>query len=174
MISAAVVIMSDRASRGQREDSSGPSLRSIVESEGFRVLSLVVIPDDRERIVYTLQGLVGKVEAVFTAGGTGVTDRDVTPEATLEVIDRRLPGIETALLLEGLKKTPMAVLSRQVAGLAGKTLILNLPGNPAAAQESLKPLLPALRHLVEKLRRQEEDCRDQLRRLEEENGKKVP
>jgi molybdenum cofactor synthesis domain-containing protein len=149
---AAVVTVSDRASRGERPDESGRTagemLAGIATVEEYRV-----IPDDMEQIIETLVDLSDRkrVHLVITTGGTGFGPRDNTPEATLAVVEREAPGLAEAMRVEGLKETPRAMLSRGVAGIRQNTLIINLPGSPKAVRAGLGVLLPVLPHALEVL-----------------------
>ena len=147
----AVLTISDRSARGDREDLSGPALVNLIEENGDNIVFKKIIPDDKKMIVETLSALVSDadIDVILTTGGTGVAPRDVTPEATLEVIEKRIPGIAEVMRSESLKKTPHAVLSRAEAGVAGQCLIINLPGSPRGAQECLKSAYQAVRHAVE-------------------------
>jgi len=145
----AVLTISDRAFRGTRKDASGPALAEAVRARGWEVALLEVLPDERERIAERLRELSGKVDLILTTGGTGLSPRDVTPEATLDVVERRVPGIPEAMRAEGLKRTPTAMLSRGEAGVLSGTLIVNLPGSPEGALECLKAVGDALAHAVE-------------------------
>lgn len=149
-----VLTTSDKGYLGQREDLSGPAVRELVERAGGRVARYLVLPDDLELIAQTLAAWAdaGDLDVVLTTGGTGLSPRDVTPEATREVVQREAPGIAEALRAESLRKTPMAMLSRARAGVRGRTLIVNLPGSPKAVAECLEVLLPVLPHAVETLR----------------------
>ena len=149
----AVITVSDRASRGVYEDESGKEIVRMVEERGWRVERYTVIPDDYDRIRDEITSACDdlKVDLVLTTGGTGLTRRDVTPEATLSVIDRRVHGIEIALICNSLKYTPHGMLSRAVAGTRGRTLVVNLPGSVKAVRENLPILLEAIPHAVEKL-----------------------
>ncbi len=150
---AAVITVSDRSARGEREDVSGPTLRRLLEAAGNEVAVHRVIPDDRTMIAATLVALAdgGLVDLVLTTGGTGPAPRDMTPEATGEVLDREMPGLAELLRYEGTKHTPFAVLSRGRAGIRGRTLVINLPGSPKAVEECwaiLAPLLPVAVALI--------------------------
>jgi molybdopterin adenylyltransferase len=156
----AVVTVSDRSARGEREDLSGKVAARIARSAGWEVAHYKVIPDDKEAIKKELIRLADEDGAalVLTTGGTGVALRDLTPEATLAVIEREVPGMAEAMRRESLKKTPHAMLSRAVCGLRRKTLIVNLPGSPRAVQECLAVVLPALPHALELLCGEVADC----------------
>ncbi len=160
MIRAAVITLSDKGSRGERVDESGAVIREMIETIGASVAEYQIIPDERDRIVRELTRLAdgGIIDLILTTGGTGVAPLDVTPEATLDVIERELPGMAEAMRAESLKKTPHAVISRAVAGIRGRTLIVNLPGSPRAVRENLAVILPALNHAVEKIKGDPSDC----------------
>jgi len=145
---AAVITLSDRCFTGEREDKSGPEITRILEENGYTVLEQILLPDGREKLEAELIRLADsrQVNVVFTTGGTGFAERDLTPEATTAVCDRMAPGISNAILCESLKITPRAMLSRQVSGIRRKTLIINLPGSPKACREDLEIVLPALDH----------------------------
>jgi molybdopterin adenylyltransferase len=149
----AVITISDRASKGVYEDRSGKLIIREIEKAGWKVESYRVIPDDydeiRDEIVRVCDDL--KVDLVLTTGGTGLAKRDVTPEATMAVIDRRVYGIEIAMICNSLKYTPNAVLSRAIVGIRGKTLIINLPGSEKAVEEHLSFLMQVIPHAVENI-----------------------
>jgi molybdopterin adenylyltransferase len=153
-IRAAVVTISDKGYTGQREDVSGPVLADLVRQMGAEVVRQAVLPDERDEIVGLLVTLADEMalDLVITTGGTGVTPRDVTPEATKAVIEREIPGLAEVLRFEGYRQTPLAVISRGVAGIRGKTLIVNLPGNPQAVREGMETLTPILPHAVQMIR----------------------
>lgn len=148
---AAVLIASDRAASGVRPDETGPGLRTYIESLGYRVSALEIVPDDRQRITAALRKWVNedKINLIVVSGGTGPAPTDVTPEATLDIIERRIPGMEEAMRRASFEKTPHAILSRAVVGCAGKSLIINLPGNPKGALENLTVIESALEHALE-------------------------
>ncbi len=151
MIKAAVLTLSDRASKGVYKDISGNLIIDILKSNNFDVTAYEVIADNEELIIEKLKNYSDKikVDVVFTTGGTGFGLRDVTPEATRKVIDKEIPGIPELIRLEGLKKTKKEVLSRAAAGIRNKTLIINLPGSPKGAEESLEIILDLIPHSLE-------------------------
>jgi molybdenum cofactor synthesis domain-containing protein len=153
-IQAAVVTISDKGYTGQREDVSGPLLADLVRKMGAEVIRREIVPDERDEIVRLLVGLADEIELdlVVTTGGTGVTPRDVTPEATKAVIEREMPGLAEAVRFEGYRQTPLAVISRGVAGIRGRTLIVNLPGSPNAVRDGMETLSPILPHAIRMIR----------------------
>lgn len=150
----AILTISDKGFRGEREDRSGQVIREVVDQLGGDVAAYEIVPDERDRIREKLKAWADElaVDVILTTGGTGLAPRDVTPTATLEVIDYEVPGIPEAMRAESLKKTPNAMLSRMVAGVRNRTMIVNLPGSPRAVQECLDVIRPALPHAVETLR----------------------
>lgn len=152
MFNVGVLTVSDRGSRGERvEDLSGGAIRDALPPELFAVKQYQVIPDERAEIAGQLKAWAdgGAVDLILTTGGTGFAPRDVTPEATLSVLDRLAPGISEAMRASSLAKTPYAMLSRGVAGLRGRVLIVNLPGSPTAVRETLATIVPVLAHAIE-------------------------
>jgi molybdopterin adenylyltransferase len=160
MFTVGILTISDKGSRGERQDKSGEAIREILPSIDARIVNYEIVPDEKELIVKKLMKWVDEynLDVLITTGGTGLTPRDVTPEATLAVVDRIVPGIAEAMRAESLKKTPMAMLSRAVVGTRGKCLIINLPGSPKAVRECLEVVLPALPHAVETLKGQAGEC----------------
>jgi molybdopterin adenylyltransferase len=151
-ITAAVITVSDSCSRGEREDRSGPAVADFLQKHEFSVTIREVLSDDRVKIQNLLVKLAREVRFIVTTGGTGIAERDVTPEATIAVCDRLLPGIAELMRSEGMKKTRYAALSRAVCGVRGATLILNLPGSPTAAVESLETVIGMIPHAIDLLR----------------------
>lgn len=153
-IRAAVLTVSDKGSRGQRQDTSGPAIAELLTAVGARVDAYAVVPDELDRIADRLRAWAdgGEIDLILTTGGTGLAPRDVTPEATVQVIERAAPGFAEAIRAEAVRRTPMGVLGRGVAGIRGRCLIINLPGSEKAVRESLAVVLPALSHAVETLR----------------------
>jgi molybdenum cofactor synthesis domain-containing protein len=160
MFTVGILTISDKGSRGERQDKSGKAIREILSSIDARIVNYEIVPDEKELIVKKLIKWVDEdnLDMLITTGGTGLTLRDVTPEATLAVVDRIVSGIAEAMRAESLKKTPMAMLSRAVVGTRGKCLIINLPGSPRAVRECLEVVLPTLPHAVETLKGQAGEC----------------
>jgi molybdenum cofactor synthesis domain-containing protein len=146
-VRAAVITVSDGVSEGTREDESGNLLSGLLEEEGYEVERRVV-PDERDAIAEAIAELAEEAVLVLTTGGTGLGPRDVTPEATLEVLERQAPGISEALRADSLAKTPHALLSRGVAGVRGRALVVNLPGSPGGCRDGFAVLRPAMAHAV--------------------------
>jgi molybdenum cofactor synthesis domain-containing protein len=149
-----ILTASDRSARGERPDLSGPALAELIASQGWEVLCQAVLPDDLTALREKLSAWAGRgdLDIILTTGGTGFSPRDVTPEATLAVVERLAPGLAEAMRAASLQVTPHAMLSRAVAGIRGKVLMINLPGSPKAAVENLQVVLPVLTHAVELLR----------------------
>jgi len=157
-ITVAILTMSDKGSKGEREDLSGPMIQDMLKSINAEVKYYDILPDEKELIKQKLLHYSKQVDLIITTGGTGLSPRDVTPEATLEVIDRQVPGIAEAMRTEGLKKTSRAMLSRAVAGVKGSSLIINLPGSPKAVKENLGFILDVIPHAVEKIKGDPSEC----------------
>jgi molybdenum cofactor synthesis domain-containing protein len=153
-ITAAILTISDRSSRGEREDKSGPVIQELLESINAEIKDYRIVPDEKDVIADAMMEFADKIEVdlIVSTGGTGLAPRDVTPEATLEVIGRRVPGIEEAMRAESIKITPHGMLSRAIAGIRNRTLIINLPGSPKAVRETLSVVLPAIPHAIEIMR----------------------
>jgi len=149
-----VIIVSDKGYAGEREDASGPLLADLLRKMGAEVVSQTIVPDEQAEIEHALTRLADEeqVDLVVTTGGTGPAPRDVTPEATLAVIEREVPGLAEVLRFEGYRRTPLAVISRGVAGTRGQTLVVNLPGSPRAVREGMETLTPILPHAIKMLR----------------------
>lgn len=160
MMKAGVLTLSDKGAAGQRQDKSGPLIREILAGMDVSIEISEVVPDDIDLIKERLASWCDErdLDLIVTTGGTGLSPRDVTPEATLSVIDRRVPGMEEVMRGESLKKTPHAMISRAVVGTRKRTLIINLPGSPKAARECLEAIAPALPHALEKLGGDMSDC----------------
>lgn len=157
---AMVLTVSDKGSAGLRQDTAGPAVAELLEQNGYQVVHTDLVPDEQERIVEALKEGCDKESAdlIVTTGGTGLSPRDVTPEATLAVLEREVRGIPEAMRYASLQITPRACLSRGVAGTRGKTLIVNLPGSRKAAVENLSAVLPALGHGLDVLQGNSGDC----------------
>ena len=155
MFTVGILTVSDKGWRGEREDVSGKVAREVLSRLDVSVVKSDLVPDEKEVIAQKLVQWADedKLDVIVTTGGTGLTRRDVTPEATLSVVDRVVPGFTEAMRHESLKKTPMAVLSRAVAGVRGECLIINLPGSPDGVRDCLEAVLPALSHAVETIKR---------------------
>jgi molybdenum cofactor synthesis domain-containing protein len=170
-IRAAVVTISDKGYAGEREDVSGPLLVRLLREMGAEVVRQTIVPDEREEIVRLLVTLADEapgdvvtndavsegmpLDLVITTGGTGVTSRDVTPEATKAVVQREMPGLAEALRFTGYAKTPLAAISRGVVGIRGRTLIVNLPGSPNAVRDGMETLAPIVPHVIRMIRGQD-------------------
>jgi molybdenum cofactor synthesis domain-containing protein len=156
----AILTLSDKGSRGEREDLSGPALRDWLAERGVAVACMAMMPDELEQIAATLEDWVVRLQAdlILTTGGTGVSPRDLTPEATRRVIERELPGFAARMRQESLKKTPHGIISRALPGIRGETLIVNLPGSPIGAVENLAAVWPAIPHTIAKMKGDPTDC----------------
>lgn len=160
LLRAGILTVSDRGSEGLRKDDSGPALAQLLAASGIEVLWTAVCPDAVDEISRILVNWAdeNKVDLILTTGGTGVSPRDVTPEATLAVLDRTIPGMAEAMRAGSLQKTPHAMISRAVAGIRGRTLIINLPGSPRGAVENLEIVLPAVEHAIAKIQGDPSEC----------------
>lgn len=160
MLRAGILTVSDRSAQGKRQDASGPALVEALGAHGVEVVWTAVCPDDTEEIrrMLVLWADEHRADLILTTGGTGVAPRDVTPEATLSVLTRTIPGMGEAMRAASMQKTPHAMISRAVAGVRGTTLIVNLPGSPKGALENLEAVLPAIPHAVAKIQGDPSDC----------------
>lgn len=160
MFSVGILTISDKGAAGTREDLSGPEIKNIIVSLPAEVKEYEIVPDSKDVIANKLKEWTDNkgIDLIITTGGTGVSPRDVTPEATREVIEKELPGMSEVMRMESLKKTPHAMISRAVVGIRHHSLIVNLPGSPKAVKENLQAILPALPHTLSKLKGDETDC----------------
>lgn len=160
MIKVAILTISDKGSSGEREDTSGALLEELVPKISGEVVYRKVLPDDQGAIADHLRLLADQegMDLVLTTGGTGVSPRDVTPEATQQAVDRLIPGMAEAMRFEGYRRNPRAVISRALVGIRGRTLIVNLPGSPRGVRESFEVLIPVIPHTLEKIRGDQSDC----------------
>lgn len=165
MLRVGIITASDKGSRGEREDLSGPTLAKLVEEIGGDVVEYVVLPDDQTLLAEKMRHWVDELtlDLILTTGGTGFSLRDVTPEATLTVADRMVPGIAEVMRMESLKVTPKAMLSRAVAVLRKQTLIINMPGSPKAVRECFAAIAPAIPHGIQILKGEASECATTLK-----------
>jgi molybdopterin adenylyltransferase len=159
-INAGVITISDKGSRGEREDRSGWEVVLILKDMGVNITHTTIIPDEKDKIKDILIDCADrmKLDLIITTGGTGVSPRDLTPDATLEVIDKEVLGMAEAMRRASATITPHAMISRAVVGIRGRSLIVNLPGSPKAVRENLAVILPALKHAIEKIRGDDAEC----------------
>lgn len=159
MIHAGIITISDKGSRGEREDLSVEEIKKLLPQLPAELVAYTVIPDEEKIITDTLISYAEKkIELILTSGGTGLSPRDVTPEATQKAIERAVPGMAEAMRLESLKKTPLGMLSRGIVGTRGSSLIINLPGSPKGVRENLTTLLPVIPHALDKLKGDSSEC----------------
>lgn len=160
MITAGVITVSDKGARGEREDVSGAEVQRLLSEISATVSAYDIVPDEQDIIQSILIDYCDNrnIDIIVTTGGTGVSPRDVTPDATLNVIEKEIPGMAEAMRRESSKKTPHGMISRAVVGIRKQSLIINLPGSPRGARENFSVILPALRHAVEKIKGDESDC----------------
>jgi len=157
---AGILTISDKGSRQERVDTSGPAVTAVLKEIGAVIEKYEIIPDENDVIARKLVEYADelRLDLVVTTGGTGVAPRDVTPDATRMVIEKEIPGMAEAMRMESLKKTPHAVISRALAGIRGRTLIINLPGSPRGATENLRAILDAIPHAIAKIQGDPADC----------------
>lgn len=155
---ARLILASDRVARGQAQDRTAPALAEVLARAGDELAEVVAVEDDRAALEVELRASIGRFELVLTSGGTGLGPRDVTPEATRPLLERELPGVAEAMRAVAFPRVPTAILSRGLAGSAGTSLVVNLPGSPRGAAECLALVLPALRHASELLAGRVDDC----------------
>jgi len=160
LFSVGIITISDKGAAGTREDLSGPEIKNIIVSLPAEVKEYEIVPDSKDLIANKLKEWTDNkgIDLIITTGGTGVSPRDVTPEATREVIEKEIPGMSEVMRMESLKKTPHAMISRAVVGIRHHSLIVNLPGSPKAVKENLQAILPALPHTLLKLKGDETEC----------------
>lgn len=157
---AAILTLSDKGARGEREDGSGPALQNWLSEKGVTVMRAAIVADEHDEIVTILRNWADSndTDLILTTGGTGVSPRDVTPDATMAVVDKIIPGFGEVMRAKSLEKTPHAIISRAIAGIRGRCLIINLPGSPKGAIENLEAIWPAVPHAVDKIQGDSRDC----------------
>ncbi|HNZ10124.1 MAG: Molybdopterin adenylyltransferase [Deltaproteobacteria bacterium ADurb.Bin151] len=160
MFNAAIITVSDKGSQGKRQDLSGPAIAEMLAGAAIEVKHTLITPDEIDRIRKAIIQFadVEKMDLILTTGGTGVSPRDLTPDATLKVLDKEIPGMAEVMRITSMKITPHAMISRAVAGIRGHSLIINLPGSPKGAMENLAAVLPAIPHAIEKIKGDDRDC----------------
>ena len=160
MFRAGIITISDKGSQGKREDLSGPAIAKMLAGAAISIDKTIIIPDEIDQIAQTIIQFadIEKLDLILTTGGTGVSPRDLTPDATLKVIHKEIPGMAEAMRLASMKITPHAMISRAIAGIRNRSLIINLPGSPKGATENLAVVLPAITHAIEKIQGDERDC----------------
>jgi molybdopterin adenylyltransferase len=164
MFSAGIITVSDKGSQGKRQDLSGPAIADMLAGASIFIKQTLIIPDEKDQIQEAIINFadVEKLDLILTTGGTGVSPRDLTPDATLKVIDKEVPGMAEAMRIASSRITPHAMISRAVVGIRGRCLIINLPGSPKGATENLSVILPALQHAIEKIKGDDRDCATSL------------
>lgn len=163
MYKAKVIVVSDRCFKGENKDSTGPALNKLLINSGYLVDNVVIVPDERLNIINALNDAKDKAyPLILTAGGTGFSKRDITPECTKEVITREVPGISEYMRMQSMKKTPHAILSRGVSGIVDNSLIINLPGSPKAATENLSYIIDSIKHGLNILSAAISDCKEDM------------
>lgn len=155
-----IITLSDKASKGLREDKNKSIIKNIMSRNGYMLEKYILIPDDKDILKKSILSLYKHSDIILTNGGTGVSPRDITPDVSVELIDRRLYGFETLIMLESLKITRYAAISRAICGIKGNTIIINLPGSPKAVSEQLGIIVSILKHTLEKINGDEKDCAD--------------
>ena len=160
MFAAGIITVSDKGSQGKREDLSGPAIAEMLAGAAITTKHTIIIPDETDQNQKALINFadVEKLDLILTTGGTGVSPRDLTPDATLDVIEKEIPGMAEAMRHQSMLITPRAMISRAVVGIRGRSLIINLPGSPKGAKENLAVILPALKHAIEKIKGDEAEC----------------
>jgi molybdopterin adenylyltransferase len=160
MICAGIITVSDKGSQGKREDLSGPAIAEMLAGAAILIKQTLIIPDETDKIKEAIIDFadVKNLDLILTTGGTGVSPRDLTPDATLKVIDKEIPGMAEAMRHQSMLITPHAMISRAIAGIRGRSLIINLPGSPKGVKENLAVILPALKHAIEKIKGDDADC----------------
>ena len=160
MFNAAIITVSDKGSQGKRQDLSRPAIAEMLAGAAIEVKHTLITPDEIDRIRKAIIQFadVEKMDLILTTGGTGVSPRDLTPDATLKVLDKEIPGMAEVMRIASMKITPHAMISRAVAGIRGHSLIINLPGSPKGAMENLAAVLPAIPHAIEKIKGDDRDC----------------
>lgn len=160
MFSAGIITVSDKSAQGKREDLSGPAIAQILAGAAIEIRKTCVVPDDIPLIQQAIitYADVEKLDLILTTGGTGVSPRDLTPDATAEVLDKEIPGMAETMRYASMKVTPHAMISRALAGIRGQSLIINLPGSPKGATENLSAILPGLSHAIDKIKGDPRDC----------------
>jgi len=164
MFNAGIITVSDKGSQGKRQDLSGPAIAEMLAGAAIQIKKSLIIPDEVDQISEAIIQFadIEKLDLILTTGGTGVSPRDLTPDATRKVIDKDVPGMAEAMRYASMKITPHAMISRAVAGIRGRCLINKLPGSPKGARENLAVVLPALQRAIEKMKRDDRDCANSL------------